>query len=251
MSNISPTPVTTCTASLSRVNVNWSFRFSDTRNYLRNWIIPSGDTAGGSVGVSDSAFSDWASFGNPIDAFAEFCLLCQPTSEKLFQYNRCIIHAAAVRFHDRAFLISAGSGVGKSTQVRTLKDLYPGEITVINGDKPILECHDDGSVIVHPSPWNGKEGWHGAEAATLGGIFLLQRGDKNSVMPMKKTSAVSFLYLQIFQSFTSEKVIRQAGALTEKVLENTPVWHFVSRDVPDSTQLMYEAMLSEVTSHGL
>ncbi len=249
MSRIVPETVLIRSTNLAGVSLSWAFHFPETEHYLRKWIVGSSEDTDGAIRVSDTEFSDWASFGNTIDAFAEFCLLCQQTSEALLRKDRCVIHAGAVRFRDKAFLIAGGSGVGKSTQIRTIMELYPDEIAVINGDKPVLEAKEDGTTIVHPSPWNGKEGWHGAEAAPLGGIFLLRRGEANSIEPIAPQAAAAFLYQQIFQSYSSEEMIRLAGALEERILKSAPVWLFTNQDVPDSTRLLMNTM--KEASHGL
>lgn len=244
-------------AELGGVPLIWGFRFAETERYLRKWISGSvGDSseylsenAAGNVRVSEREFQDWASYGNRIDAFAEFCLLCQQTSEALLRYDRCVFHAGAIRYKDKACLIAGGSGVGKSTQIRTLMELFPGEISVINGDKPVLEYALDGTIIVHPSPWNGKEGWQGAEKAPLAGIFYLERGAENRIQRFDMKAAAPLLYLQIFQPFTSKETMHLAGALEEKILKSVPVWRFTNKDVPESTRLLMETM--KEASHGL
>lgn len=239
------------TARLAGRELVWAFRFPETKRFLKKWISGSAEERKDAVHVSDEEFADWAGYGNTIDGFAEFCLLCQQTSEALLPAGRCVIHAAAVRFRDRAFLIAAGSGVGKSTQVRTLMELYPEEVTIINGDKPILECRENGDVIVHSSPWNGKEGWCGAEAAPLAGIFVLRRGEKNDLMPLTPQAAAPHIYLSIFQSWHNEDIMRRVGDLADKILSSSPVWLLTNKGVPDSTRLMYDIMKREAVKYGI
>ena len=241
-----PTTEHLYSAELAGTVFTWDFHFPETKDYLRKWITGPAEDDTGAVRVSAQEFSDWEHCGNTVDAFAEFCLLCQQTSEALLPKDRLVIHAGAVHFRGRAFLIAGGSGVGKSTQIRTLQELCSGEIGVINGDKPVLECCADGCVIVYPSPWNGKEGMHGADAAPLGGIFLLRRGSENAMERVTETVAAPFLYLQIFQSFTSKESIRLAGKMEERILRSAPVFLFTSNDVPASTRLLIDT-LKEIT----
>lgn len=120
--------------------------------------------------------------------------------------------------------------------------LCPGETGIINGDKPVLECSTDGTVMVHPSPWTGKEGWAGAEAAPLAGIVLLRRGKENSMVPARTTVAACGIFKSIFQSFENDQMIQNAAALAEKIIKSAPVWMLTSRDVPDSTKLLINTM---------
>ena len=80
-------------------------------------------------------------------------------------------------------------------------------------------------------------------------MFLLRRGEENVVEPIPKEAAASFLYLQIFQSFSSEETIRLAGAMEEKILKSVPIWLFTNKDVPDSTRLLWNTV--EEASHGV
>ena len=240
--------------SLSGIKIRCNLQFQDTAGYLRTIIqdecIDAAAACEDAV-VSEQQFADWVSAGNRKDAYGEFCLLCMPISEALLQHGRCLFHAAAVSYKGRAWLIAAGSGTGKSTQCRNLTTMYPDEFIVINGDKPVIKTCDDGSVIVHPSPWNGKEGWHGAAAAPLAGIVLLRRGTENSLVRVSEEKAAWQVFLSVFQSYTDDQAIRMAAAIAEKIIKSSPIWIMTSHTVPDSTKLLYECILKESMSYGL
>jgi|GEM_PF-3710076 len=246
--------VKTCALRLGNIVLPLALHYPETALYFKRCLVepePAVFEAGRPlVSVSSQEFRDWAAAGNAIDAFAEFCLLCQQASQYLFHYQHCLFHAAAVRWRDRAWLIAGGSGTGKSTQTQTLLGFCPDEAAVINGDKPVLECLDDGSVVVHPSPWNGKEGLRGAGAAPLGGIFFLRRGDENSVQAISPRAAAPYALLGVFQDFRSSETIQRAGSVAQHILRSCPSWLLTSRDIPDSTKLLYQTM-REVFENGI
>ena len=227
---------------LAGITIQFAYKFIDTKKYFGIITVPGKQITGQAIEVDNTAYSDWRQAGNEIDSFAEFCLLCMPTSEYLLQHDRCIFHAAAIRWRDRAWLIAAGSGVGKSTQVKALTESWPDEMSIINGDKPALEYKEDRLVWVHPSPWNGKEGWHGAEAAKLGGVFLLNRGEKNAVRELTPKQAAPGIFLSVFQSYRNEEMIRDAAAFSTKILNAVPVFLYTSNDVQGSIKLLYNTM---------
>ncbi|MBR3241268.1 MAG: hypothetical protein IKF90_01030 [Parasporobacterium sp.] len=232
---------------ISGLGIPWQFHFPDTKQYLRKFITGPEGTGpiaftGKAVEVSEQEYLDWEKAGNTIDPFAEFCLLCEQTSEYMLEYDRCIFHAAALSFGGRSWLIAAGSGVGKSTICQSLMEKYPDEVTVINGDKPALQFTDDGGILVHPSPWNGKEGMHGAREAILAGIFLLRRGSENSIITAKESEAAVRVYINIFQSFQDEKVMKEAGVMADHMIRSAPVWLLTSKDVSETTHLVYRTM---------
>ncbi|MBQ9287785.1 MAG: hypothetical protein IJ212_05080 [Bacteroidaceae bacterium] len=140
--------------------VGFVFKHINTAKYLGEFVhkVDCLPDQANYIEVKDVDYKDWQSQGNQtINDFAEYSLLPIRTSDLLLSMNRCVFHAVAFKWQERAWLIAALPGTGKSTQYKNLKELYPNEISIINGDKPILEVGDKGIIMVHPSPWNGKE----------------------------------------------------------------------------------------------
>lgn len=223
----------------------FSFRFADTRRYFscvetdRLSILPDSF-----ISVSDSEFLDWERGGNSVDAFGEFCLLCRYISTAMMNHDCFVFHAAAVRFRDLAWLITAPSGTGKTTQCIELLTNHSSEISLINGDKPFIDLRGK-SAMVHPSPWNGKEGLKGAKAAPLAGIFLLRRGEDNSISPCSPVDAAVYGFTSVFQTYENTDSIKKAAELTDRMLKSVPVWLFTSCDIKQSSELLYEKMKEE------
>ena len=234
---------------LAGVPVDCALRFPDTKKYLRRFSSSEAADCASAVCVSERSFHDWERAGNAIDAFGEFCLLCQPCSEALMSSGCGVFHAFALRYRDRAFLISGGSGAGKSTHGSILLESYPQEFSVINGDKPVLELVN-GRIVVHPSPWNGKEGLRGADAAPLAGIFFLRRSTENAVKPLSKGEMAVCAFPAVFQSFETEAVIRKAAAFTQEIVQRTSGYLFSSQDIAASSTLLYQA-IREAVNDGI
>ena len=91
------------------------------------------------------------------DPYVEYRCLIELTGRWLLRFGCCIFHSVSFVWRDRAWLLTAPSGVGKTTQFLNWQRLFPGEITMISGDMPVIEAREDGSVWAHPSAWNGKE----------------------------------------------------------------------------------------------
>lgn len=195
------------------------------------------------VFVRNYEWDFWKSTNAQCNEIAEYSLLSTPVSDYMLNQFRCIIHAAAVSFRGRAWLFAAPPGVGKSTQVRSLQKLYPREFGVICGDRPVLELQADGTVMVHPSPWNGKENWHGAEKAPLAGILCLKRGKETSIRRWTKAEAVIPVYMSLISSRETEELIRQLSAFETELLTRVPVYEYVNGGVPDSARYLYENLL--------
>ena len=112
---------------------------------------------------------------------------------------------------------------------------------MICGDRPVLRIMNDG-IIVYPSPWNGKEGWHGAEAAPLEGIICLERGEDNRVEPLKNREAVILVYNAIIQTAITEENVLRTAELETQILKNYRVYRLISRDVPQSSELLFDRL---------
>lgn len=176
------------------------------------------------------------------DSFAEYRCLILLSARLLLRYRCCIFHAAAFRWRDRAWLLTASPGTGKTTQYLNWQRMFPGEIQMISGDMPILESREDGSVWVHPSSWNGKEKLRGAESAPLGGLVLLEQGKDDRIVSLSAQEGLVPL-LQQFMVFpeTEEEILRIAGLL-ERMLLTAPHWKMVNRGGDASTRLLRETL---------
>ena len=239
------------TMALAGHSIPCAFRFAETASRFGPCITgpAQGDTR---FAVPPEDWDFWPETGKPTDAEAEFSMFASAASTALLPEKCCVIHAVAFRHRDRAWLIVAPPGVGKSTQIRTLQELRPGEFSVICGDRPILEACEDGSVIVRPSPWNGKEGWHGADAAPLAGVILLQRGEENAIAPCGRDDAAIPLFTSLFHSSQTPEILRQAAVMATAVLKCASVWTLTTFCVPDSTHLLYQTLFwAEEMPHGL
>lgn len=187
--------------------------------------------------------------------YAEYRCLIELTALELLKYGCCIFHAASFIWHDRAWLLTAPSGVGKTTQFLNWQRMHPGEIEMISGDMPVLERRDDGSVWVHPSLWNGKERIAGNRCAPLAGIVLLEQGTKNILQrPSNRELILPLLQQMMCRPDTGEQAVALC-ALLDRMLRTAYVQKLVNLGDEASTELLRGALAAhgkELTggSHG-
>ena len=177
----------------------------------------------------------------------EFKALIDLTSRVLLSSAPvCVFHAVAVSAFGKAWLITAPSGVGKTTQLknwRLMKDVP--EVGVISGDMPVLERLPDGQVLVHPSPWNGKEGFRGAPAAPLCGIVCLERTgprEDNLIRRIDSKERLDRCLGQFVCRPETETQVRNFARLADAVLGGVPVWLLRNRGDAESTALMIKTI---------
>lgn len=230
------------TILLAGIEIKICFRDSKTVQYFGSYIQGTSDNESQAISVKDYEFEDWKNLGNEVNPHGEYSLLSLQASEALFKHQRFIFHSVAFRWRDKAWLLTAAPGVGKSTQYKNLKELYPEEISIINGDRPVIQVLEEGGVMVHPSPWNGKENWHGAEAAPLAGIIFLKQGKENTIQTLTAQEAVVGALSSVFHSYETEEVVKKAAKLTTALLKNTPLWLLTNKGDLESSALLLETL---------
>lgn len=235
--------MTDFTVTLAGRSFRVSARYAETASYFPAPDPEAPLVPGAPVSIPETDWQEYLQSGMEDCAHTEYSMLTAHCSDALLAFDCVILHAAALRWRDRSWLIIAPSGVGKSTQMRNLQELLPGEVSVICGDRPVLErC--GGAFRVHPSPWNGKENWHGAEAAPLGGLILLRRGPENRLYALREDEAILNLYVAFIQTSASVEAVTKVADLEDGVLRAVPTWLLVSDTVPDSTRCLVDGIFS-------
>lgn len=105
------------------------------------------------------------------------------------------IHASAFEYKNKAILITAPSGVGKSTLGSRMYNLY--NLPIINDDKPLLRVEND-CVLVYSSPFSGKESKNINTVLPLGLIVFLERGN-NKIKYITAKEAINEISRNIFR----------------------------------------------------
>lgn len=235
--------MTDFTVTLAGRSFRVSARYAETASYFPAPDPEAPLVPGAPVSIPETDWQEYLQSGMEDCAHTEYSMLTAHCSDALLAFDCVILHAAALRWRDRSWLIIAPSGVGKSTQTRNLQALLPGEVSVICGDRPVLErC--GGAFRVHPSPWNGKENWHGAEAAPLGGLILLRRGPENRLYALREDEAILNLYVAFIQTSASVEAVTKVADLEDGLLRAVPTWLLVSDTVPDSTRCLVDGIFS-------
>lgn len=131
-----------------------------------------------------------------------------------------ILHCAFTEYQGRAILFSAPSGTGKSTQA-ALWERYRGSRTV-NGDRALLR-RAGGVWTACGWPVCGSPEICGAGEVPIGAIVMLRQGKENRAERLVPARAFSLLYAQVTVNQWNPAFIRQAMALLEALIAQTPV----------------------------
>lgn len=189
------------------------------------------------------------------DGMADWLLECNElpfaVSNALLPYGCCLFHGVAFVWQGKAWILTAPSGTGKTTQFVLWKLRYGDEVNILNGDKPVLECRPDGSVWVHPSPWRGKENIGRMESAPLGGIIMLAQREENRITQITPKQAAGMLYRQFLYWPEDEAAVDRVCAMAEQILRETPVWFLANRGDDASAQLTHDTITEWRKEHAV
>lgn len=136
------------------------------------------------------------------------------------RYDRMIIHGACIAFQGKGILFLAPSGTGKSTHVSLWKKYLADEVTIVNGDKPMIEFGQ--ATTIHGTPWRGKEGWGSNISVPLHHIVMLKRGSENEIRTLSQADARLALFYNTFLAYDPD-CTKQILFNTCKLAANIPV----------------------------
>ena len=211
--------------NLAGTRIRVGLRFPENKDRFRSFLTKESGEAQ-EISVREG---EWAEYPlicpeGVLTPFGEMYLLMSHASRVLLRHNRVLIHGAAFLWQGRAWLLTAPSGTGKTTQLRHWQRLLGEELSLIGGDKVVLRRCPDGGFWLHPAPWTGKEGDVGSASGPLAGIILLQQAAENRITAMKPEEAVLPIFEQLLIRPESEAELRSVESLLNDLLRRVPLW---------------------------
>ena len=169
-----------------------------------------------------------------ICAYRKLCLQV-PAFDGLF------LHSSVIRVQQRGIAFLAPSGTGKTTHTALWKNMLGENMTVINGDKPIVRFWG-GRPVAYGTPWAGKEDLYQKDSVTLTDLCFLERADANTCTPLKPEDCVSAIMHQVILPTDAEGVSRTLE-LTNRLLKSCRLWRIRCNTAPDAAATAYEAIM--------
>ena len=176
----------------------------------------------------------------------EISALYRRIADAFINQGVIVAHGSSFKVNNCGFIITARSGVGKSTHVRLLKQYLGDELQYINDDKPLLEIKDD-DVIIHSSPWNGKERRGNDISSSLKAIIFLNRGIDNTYRKIDNKQEIYFrLMSQIYLPRDKDKR-EKALKIIDILLKRLNFYEInVNMDI-SAPQMTYERIIKNET----
>lgn len=175
-------------------------------------------------------------------AYIEATEIASFAGAALLPFHRAIFHSVAFTWQDRGYLLTAPSGTGKTTQYALWKKLCGDAVQIINGDKPAL-AFAESEIMIHPTPWAGKENMAQRRTAPLCGIIILEQAQTDELWLLPKREAISRILCQFLLPYEQPEEAAAVAGMTERLLREIPVWLFRNRGRIDGTRLCRDALL--------
>ena len=172
----------------------------------------------------------------------EISALYRKIANLLVEDGIVVFHSSAISVNGGGFLITARSGVGKSTHAKLLSEYIKEDFKYINDDKPLLEVKDN-EVTIYSSPWNGKERRGNNISAPLKAIIFLNRGESNTY---RKIINKEEIYIKMLSQIylPKEKSKREKALnIADKLLKNVNFYEInVTKEI-ESAKMTYEEII--------
>ena len=162
--------------------------------------------------------------------------ICRELPRKFDAY---LLHSALIEYKGKGYAFSAKSGTGKSTHTGLWLKHLDG-VTIVNGDKPILECKED-TFIAYGTPWMGKEGYGENTSIPLKGLCFLEQAKENSITQLSPAEAASRIFSQILFP-EDEANVSKTLELTDILVSKTPCYLLKCTISEEAVQKSYEAL---------
>ena len=160
--------------------------------------------------------------------------------QRMVSYGVILIHAAVVAVDGVAYAFLAKSGVGKSTHIQLWQKAFGERAVIINGDKPFFSFEGD-RLMVHGSPWRGKEGLGANLSAPIGGICFLERGTANVITSATPAEVVGRLFHQVLIPHDREEQTAFMATL-DRILREIPLYRLACNMDLEAARVAYAGM---------
>jgi hypothetical protein len=231
------------TIAVAELNIGIKYRYEFTRSYVSDYQTDAApDFIVEATDADMKAERDLAE--EPVaDEYLEYVAIYRKIADKLTEYDGAVFHGAVLDVEGKAYVITARSGVGKTTHVRLWLERFGDRVSVLNGDKPIIRVID-GGIYAAGTPWNGKEGYGKRGTLPLSGIAFLERSEENSYKKLTASEGLVRFMGQIYINKDNPTFLVKTLRLADKVLSDVPLYELRCNMDPSAADMAKNAFLS-------
>lgn len=174
------------------------------------------------------------------DGYLETLAIYRKIAEKLLAFDTLLFHGSVVSVDGEGYLFTAVSGTGKSTHTRLWRQRFGDRCVMVNDDKPLLRITAD-SVMACGTPWDGKHRLSSNIMVPLKGLVILERGERNEIVPISASEALPMLLQQSHRP-SSPMELSSYLCLLEQITKKTGLYRLTCNMDPEAAQVAYDGM---------
>ena len=177
------------------------------------------------------------------DDYIETIAVYRKIAEQLPRYDAFLFHGSVIDVGGDAYIITANSGVGKTTHTGLWLSEFP-DAKILNGDKPIIRIID-GVAYAFGTPWCGKEGYGENGIALVRGFAFLERAEQNRAYPIKPEDAVVRFMSQIYRPKGEREMLSKTLLLANRVIKSAVLVHLECNMQPEAAHVCRKALCED------
>ena len=196
------------------------------------------------VSVTDEEIEEERVFSetNYTKGYYESIISYRKIAEKLPDYDAFLFHGSVIEYKEKAYIITAHSGVGKTTHTRLWMSEFGHEVKILNGDKPTLRIIN-GEAYACGTPWQGKENYGRNVIRKIAGFAFLTRGESNKAYEISPSDAVMRFMSQIYLPKKSKAALLKTMNLADRVLRDVKLVHLECNMNPEAAHVCRNALI--------
>ena len=239
---------------MNKAMVNFKIKIADkvldinafnetTKRYCRNFLSDEEPNYFITMTEEDLKNESSNSIDGKVYVNDEISALYRKIANLFVEDNILVFHGSSFKVNNCGFIVTARSGVGKSTHVNLLKELLNDELVYINDDKPLLEVKDD--ITIFSNPWNGKERRGNNTCAPLKAILFLGRSEEPNFKKIINKEEININLM--FQTYLPKEKSKREKALklVDKLLKQTNFYEINVNMGEESAKMTYEEIIKD------
>ncbi len=176
--------------------------------------------------------------------YYESIIAYRKIAERLPDYDAFLFHGSVIEYGEKAYIITAHSGVGKTTHTRLWMSEFGDKVKILNGDKPTVRIIN-GEAYACGTPWQGKENYGRNVIRKIAGFAFLTRGEVNKAYAIAPSDAVMRFMSQIYLPKKSKSALLKTMNLADRVLKDVKLVHLECNMNPEAAHVCREALVGE------
>lgn len=180
---------------------------------------------------------------------SELSAFLRKFAEWVLQKDAFLLHASLIDIDGTGVAFSAPSGTGKTTHTLLWQRLLGDNMTIINGDKPIVRFFEDEQFpIGYGTPWNGKERLGTTGKTPIKHFCFIERADTNSCEKVDPADCLNLFFKQIHLPNNSSNLMLKTLSLADGFLKSVTVWKIKCNMDISAAEVAYNTIFEENTN---